>query len=220
MKEKKKFILAIPTIIIIFIFIIGMGIMIYQKNYKPLSREDAIFLSKKVLSIDNISCEVVTQGEEEKIVDYKFKNNILLTRYNTSIEITDGNENNKCTYIDTSEKEKYIYNSANNIDSFKSLIYTAVEVLENKDYEYEFLRYEKVNGIKSVSFKLKQVDSSITIWLDRKKGMPIKIEGEYNLEDEENTTKITTIYRYQIGQVKDEDMEIPDTTGYNIIQMD
>ena len=219
MKEKRTFILAIPTIIIIFVFIIGMGVMIYRKNYMPLSREKAINLSTKVFSIDNISCEVVTQGEEEKIVDYKYKNNILSCRYDNYIEITDGNDNNKCTYIDTNEKEVYIYHSSNNIESFKGLIYTVAEVLENNDYEYEFLKYETINGIKSASFKLKQDDSALTIWIDRENGMPIKIEGEYNLQSPE-TNKITTIYRYQIGAVKDEDIKNPDTEGYNVIEMD
>ncbi len=219
MKEKKVFILAIPTIIVIIIFIVGMSFMIYNKNYKPLDKNDALFLAKKALSIDNISCEVVTQSDQERIVDYKFKNNTLLVKNNNYIEFTDGNNDNKCTYIDTSEKEMYEYNSGNSIDSFKSLLYSAVEILDNDEYEYEFLKYEKVNGIKSASFKLENDNSCISVWLDRDNGMPIKIVREFDTNEGEST-KITTIYRYQIGKVKDDDFKLPDTTGYNVMDME
>ncbi|MBR3152853.1 MAG: hypothetical protein IKF52_04540 [Clostridia bacterium] len=215
--EKKTFILAVPTVIIIIVFLIAMPVMIYRKNFKPLSRDEAITLSEKNLSIDNISCEVITKSNDEKVVDYKFKDNTLYSNYNDStIELT---EEDKCTYVDLKEKELYTYNSKNNIDNFKSVLNSAREILENDDYEYEFKKYEKINGIKAATFSLKKDGSEFTISLDRETGMPLKIDGEYYVKNEDKTDSITTIFRYQIGQVKDEDLKLPDTEGYNIVNM-
>ena len=218
-KEKKTFILAVPTIIVIIVFLIAMPIMIYQKNYKPLSREDALSLSEKILSIDNISCEIITKSEYERLIDYKFKDNVLYSKYNDSIELTNGNNENNSIYIDTKAKEKFIYISNNNIENFKGTLNAAIEILSNDDYEYNFIKYEKVNGIKAATVELEKDDSEFVISLDRETGMPIKIIGKYNTKDEENTSTITTVYRYQIGQVKDDDLKLPDTEGYNVTEV-
>ncbi|MBR3132498.1 MAG: hypothetical protein IKG42_00195 [Clostridia bacterium] len=216
--EKKTFILAVPTVIIIIVFLIAMPIMIYRKNFKPLSRDESITLSKKILSIDNISCEIITKSEDEKVVDYKFKDNVLLSNYNDAIELT---EDDKCTYVDLKEKQVYNYNSKNNIDNFKSLLNSAIEILENDDYDYEFVKYEKINGIKVATVKLTKDDSEFIISIDRSTGMPVKIDGEYNIKNEDKKGDITTIFRYQIGQVQDDDLKLPDTTeGFNINNMD
>lgn len=223
MKEKKTFILAVPTVIIIIVFLIAMPYLVYRKNYKPLSREQAVTLSKKVLSISNISCEIITQNEneDEKVEDYKFKDNVLLSKYSNVIELTDGNDNNRCTYLDLTEKSKYIYNSPENIEKFKSYLNVAIEVLEDENYDYEFLKYEKMNGIKAAAIELSKNDATITIWLDRESGMPIKMIEEYNIQSEkEKQSKITTIYRYQIGKVDDDALKLPDTTEFETTKMD
>ena len=78
MQEKKKFVLAVPTVIIIIIFIIALGYLIYSKNFKPLSKEKAIELAEKSVTVDNFSCQLVIEQDGEEIVaDYKRKDNMV-----------------------------------------------------------------------------------------------------------------------------------------------
>lgn len=216
MEEKKKFILAIPTIVIIILFVIIMSFLVYRKNFKPLSKQEALELAEKSLSIDNISCEVVTQDEGEHIVDYKFKDNKLVIINDNYFEYVDGDTSN-CIYIDNSAKEVYKYSSVSEIDGFKSLIGVSVGLLDNNDYEYKFLKYEKLNGIKCAKIQLTNSDTKIVLWIDRDTGMTVKVVGDYTSQDSENA-QITNLYRYQIGKVKDDDLKIPDTTDYVVME--
>ena len=61
MKEKKVFILAIPTIIVIIVVIVGIALIFYNRNFKKMSKDDAYVLASKVAVINNISCEVLTE---------------------------------------------------------------------------------------------------------------------------------------------------------------
>ena len=149
MKEKKVFILAVPTIVIIFVFIFGMLFIFYNRNFKKMSREDAKALASKVALIDNISCEIITKDNVddgfETVSDYKLKNNKLISKVD-SFSIYDDRDEKVLIQIDEDAKVAYMYSDyKSEIDNFKNLICSAEKLLESEDLEYKFKEYSTVN---------------------------------------------------------------------------
>ncbi|MCI8290728.1 MAG: hypothetical protein HFJ25_00505 [Clostridia bacterium] len=222
MEEKKKFILAIPTIVIIVVVIIGIFMIFYKRNVKDMSREDVRILAQKVATINNISCEIVSESndisKEKSVTDYKLKDRKLACKTDYYTIFDDENENTKIQ-IDENEKVAYVYKEyKSEIMSFQEMLCTAEKLLESNEYEYKFLKYETMNGIKCVSFSLFNSDSTFDIWLDKSTGMIVKMECHYHME---GVQKIDTAmyYRYQIGVVLDDDVKKPDLTDYSIIDL-
>lgn len=56
------------------------------------------------------------------------------------------------------------------------------------------------------------------MWIDTKTGMVTKYVLT-NKSEGENNNPITYVYRYQIGNVKDEDVKIPDLSDYTVLEM-
>jgi len=216
MEEKKKFILAVPTVIVIIVFIVGMSWIFYNKNYKPLSREEAANLAKQTLNIDNLSCQVIVKQEDnEQTTDYKRKGSIIYIKSDEFIEIIDM-DNDECSYIDEENKEVYQYESKSVLESYNGIIYAGVQALEDKEMSYSFEKYEKSNGIKCAKVKLQDKSTEITMWIDRDTGMIAKFEIVYKADEEEDS-KTEYIYRYQIGSVKDEDVKMPNIEDYTVV---
>lgn len=222
MKEKKTFILAIPTMIIIVVAVVGIFLIFYKRNVKEMTREDARVLAQKVAVIDNISCEIVTESNEREntkyVVDYKLKDRKMLSKTDYYTIYDDENEKIKIQ-IDENEKVAYSYKEyKSEIIYFQEMLCTVVKMLESEEYKYTFSKYETMNGIKCVVFNLENSDSSFNVWLDKATGMIVKIECNYHLEGEENINTVMH-YRYQIGNVKDEDVAKPNLTNYSVIDL-
>lgn len=221
MEEKKKFILAIPTLIIIFVTILGFSLIFYNRNIKGLSREDAKLLTQKVLGVSNISCEIVTESSNEidnDIVSYKLKDSKLVekTKYYT---IYDDQESKNKIQIDNEEKIAYIYSEyQSETTTFKEMIYKANELLENNDYNYKFNSYETMNGVKCACFTLSNSDADFNIWLDKLNGMITKIECIYHSESSGDINK-NMYYRYQLNCVSDEDIAEPNLEEYTVVNL-
>lgn len=217
MQEKKKFILAVPTVIIIIIFIIALAYLIYSKNFKPLSKEKAIELAEMAVTIDNFSCQlVIEQDGEEFVTDYKRKDNIVYMKevdYEEYLNI----DTSECVYIDRENKEAYTYTSDSVLESYNTRLYAGIQSLENGDYSYTFNEYEKVNGIKCASITLSNDSENIDMWIDTKAGMITKYVITNKSEEDGNSA--TYIYRYQIGNVTDEDVKVPDLSEYTVLEM-
>ncbi len=221
MKEKKKFVLVVPTVVIV-LAIAGILMIFYNRNLKDMSREDAKSLAQKVAIIENISCEIVTESNEieqgQYVVDYKLKDNKMVYRtdYYT---IYDNSDKNTKIQIDDHEKIAYLYNDyKSEILTFKEMLCTVEKMLESNEYNYEFVGYETMNGIKCTNFNLSKEDSTFNVWLDRENGMIVKIECYYHVLNSEKIKKVM-YYRYKIGNVIDEDVASPDLTGYSTIQL-
>ena len=217
MQEKKKFILAVPTVIIIIIFIIALAYLIYSKNFKPLSKEKAIELAEMAVTIDNFSCQlVIEQDGEEFVTDYKRKDNIVYMKevdYEEYLNI----DTSECVYVDRENKEAYTYTSDSVLESYNTILYAGIQSLENGDYSYTFNEYEKVNGIKCASITLSNDSENIDMWIDTKAGMITKYVITNKSEEDGNSA--TYIYRYQIGNVTDEDVKVPDLSEYTVLEM-
>ncbi len=217
MQEKKKFILAVPTVIIIIIFIIALAYLIYSKNFKPLSKEKAIELAEMAVTIDNFSCQlVIEQDGEEFVTDYKRKDNIVYMKevdYEEYLNI----DTSECVYVDRENKEAYTYTSDSVLKSYNTRLYAGIQSLENGDYSYTFNEYEKVNGIKCASITLSNDSENIDMWIDTKAGMITKYVITNKSEEDGNSA--TYIYRYQIGNVTDEDVKVPDLSEYTVLEM-
>ena len=221
MKEKKVFILAVPTVIIIIAFIVGIVAIYYNRNLKKLSREDAKTLASKVALIDNISCEIITEGTGDDgyktVSDYKLKDGKLISKVD-SFKIYDDSNEKKLIQIDDDSKVAYEYSEyKSEIDNFRNLICSAEKLLESEDLEYSFKEYSTANGIKCANFTLSNNESSYNIWLDRSTGMIVKMECKYFSGNSTNGNNI--YYRYQIGNVSDEMVKKPDLTGYSIVDL-
>ncbi len=222
MKEKKKFVLAIPTIIILVVAMVGISMIFYNRNIKEMTRQEAMALAKKVATIDNIFCEIVTEtnenNNEKTVVDYKLKNKKLIckTDYYT---IYDNEDEKTKIQIDEDEKVAYVYKEyKSEITSFQEMICTAEKLLESDEYEYKFLNYETMNGIKCISFTLSNSESTFNIWLDKSSGMIVKMECNYHKPGIQNINTIM-YYRYQIGSIVDADVKNVDLTDYSVIEL-
>lgn len=222
MEEKKNFILAIPTVIIIVVVVIGISLIFYNRNLKKMSREDARKLAQKVATIDNISCEIVTEtderADENSVVDYKLKGKQMISKTDY-YKIYDNESDSSKIQIDENEKVAYVYNEyKSEIMAFREMLCTVEKMLESSDYNYEFLGYETMNGINCVSFTLSSSDSDFNIWIDKSNGMIVKMECHYHMDGIEDINTVM-YYRYQIGNVKDDDVAKPDLTDYSIIEL-
>ncbi len=220
MKEKKKFILAIPTIIIIIGTLIGISLIFFDRNLKKMDRDEIKLLAEKVVNINNISCEIITENNmedsSETIDDYKLKDNKISIK-NNDYRIYEDSEQK--IQIDDEEKVAYIYNNENDeIVAFEELLCSAERLLESDEYEYNFIKYETMNGIKCVHFTMKNQETCFNIWLDKSSGMIVKMEC--NTKSENNQEFVLTRYfRYQLNNVKDEDIVKPNLDGYTIEEL-
>lgn len=222
MNEKKTFILAVPTVIIIIIAIVGISLIFYNRNFKKMNRDDVKTLAQKVATIDNISCEIAIESSEENvessISDYKLKDGKLISKIDT-FEIYDNKEEQSLIQIDRDSKEAYVYSEYDSqIDDFEAMLCTAEKLLESNDYEYIFKDYETVNGVKCVAFSLSNTNTTFDIWLDKSNGMIVKMVCNYFAEGEK-TISTTMLYRYKIGSVTDEEVQKPNLEGYTIIDL-
>lgn len=221
MKEKKVFILAIPTIVIIVVFIVGVLVIFYNRNFKKMSREDAKALASKVALIENISCEIITEGNGDDglrtVSDYKLKNGRLISQVD-SFRIYDDSTEKYLVQIDDDAKTAYVYSDyKSEIDNFKNMICSAEKLLESSDLEYEFKEYCTVNGVKCVKFSLSNKEAMYNIWLDRSSGMIVKMECKYFSGGEENVNNI--YYRYQLNNVTDDMVVRPNLEGYSVVEL-
>ena len=222
MNEKKTFILAVPTVIIIIIAIVGIYLILYNRNFKKMNRDDVKTLAQKVATIDNISCEIAIESSEENvessISDYKLKDGKLISKIDT-FEIYDNKDEQSLIQIDRDSKEAYVYSEYDSqIDDFEAMLCTAEKLLESNDYEYIFKDYETVNGVKCVAFSLSNTNTTFDIWLDKSNGMIVKMVCNYYAEGEK-TISTTMLYRYKIGSVTDEEVQKPNLEGYTIIDL-
>lgn len=222
MNEKKTFILAVPTVIIIIIAIVGISLIFYNRNFKKMNRDDVKTLAQKVATIDNISCEIAIESSEENvessISDYKLKDGKLISKIDT-FEIYDNKDEQSLIQIDRDSKEAYVYSEYDSqIDDFEAMLCTAEKLLESNDYEYIFKDYETVNGVKCVAFSLSNTNTTFDIWLDKSNGMIVKMVCKYSAEGEK-TISTTMLYRYKIGSVTDEEVQKPNLEGYTIIDL-
>ena len=222
MNEKKTFILAVPTVIIIIIAIVGISLIFYNRNFKKMNRDDVKTLAQKVATIDNISCEIAIESSEENvessISDYKLKDGKLISKSDT-FEIYDNKDEQSLIQIDRDSKEAYVYSEYDSqIDDFEAMLCTAEKLLESNDYEYIFKDYETVNGVKCVAFSLSNTNTTFDIWLDKSNGMIVKMVCNYSAEGEK-TISTTMLYRYKIGSVTDEEVQKPNLEGYTIIDL-
>ena len=222
MNEKKTFILAVPTVIIIIIAIVGISLIFYNRNFKKMNRDDVKTLAQKVATIDNISCEIAIESSEENvessISDYKLKDGKLISKID-NFEIYDNKEEQSLIQIDRDSKEAYVYSEYDSqIDDFEAMLCTAEKLLESNDYEYIFKDYETVNGVKCVAFSLSNTNTTFDIWLDKSNGMIVKMVCNYSAEGEK-TISTTMLYRYKIGSVTDEEVQKPNLEEYTIIDL-
>lgn len=222
MNEKKTFILAVPTVIIIIIAIVGISLIFYNRNFKKMNRDDVKTLAQKVATIDNISCEIAIESSEENvessISDYKLKDGKLISKIDT-FEIYDNKDEQSLIQIDRDSKEAYVYSEYDSqIDDFEAMLCTAEKLLESNDYEYIFKDYETVNGVKCVAFSLSNTNTTFDIWLDKSNGMIVKMVCNYSAEGEK-IISTTMLYRYKIGSVTDEEVQKPNLEGYTIIDL-
>lgn len=219
MKDKKVFILAIPTIVIIVVVAIGMLLIFYNRNYKKMSREDAKILSQKVAVIDNISCELVTNaGGIESISDYKMKENKMVSKTD-GFTTYDNKDEQRIVQLVDSEKRAYTYsNYKSEIDDFRAMLCSVAKSFEDERYNYQFQKYETINGVKCVNFILQNDEVEFKIWLDRSTGMIVKMIC-HDKSNSQNEMDSTLYFRYQIGNVSDSQVQKPDLSGYEITEL-
>lgn len=222
MKEKKTFILAVPTLIIFVVVVVGICIIFYNRNFKEMTKDDVKTLAQKVATINNISCEVLTESSEAEVTgtisDYKLCNEKLVSNVDNFKMYDDKNEK-LLLQIDDKQKVVYQYKEYNSaIDEFETMICSVAKLLETDEYQYEFKDYETVNGIKCVSFSLSNDNIVFDIWLDKASGMIVKMVCHY-IGDGTNSIDTTLNYRYQLNNVTEEDVKKPDLTGYTITEI-
>lgn len=222
MKEKKIFILALPTVIIIIITIIGISLIFYNRNLKEMDRDEIKNLAAKIMNIENISCEIVfqysSQSDFQDITNYKMKDKKVISK-NDFYTIYEDTEKGIKIQMDDEEKTAYVYGEyKDKVTSFQEILYMPQKLLESEEYQYNFIKYETMNGIKCVCFSVSNTDTTFDIWLDRDNGMIVKMECHYT--SEENPSVDTVMhYRYQLNNVTDEDVKEPVLDEYTIVNL-
>ena len=219
MKEKKVFILGIPTIVIIIVVILGVSIIFYNRNFKKMNKADAFALAEKAAIINNASCEILTETQYGTTrVDYKVKDNIVLSNTaGNGGEYTIYDDGNNKLQIDVENKEVYVYHDYQmEKDIFMQEICQVAKLLESEDYQYTFVEYTKMNGIKVAHFKLEDKNGTYDIWIDRTSGMVQEVDYVSKQFEDEWVKKH---YRCSLDTVTDDDIKKPDIDGYEKIDL-
>ena len=219
MKEKKVFILAIPTIIVIIVVIVGIALIFYNRNFKKMSKDDAYVLASKVAVINNISCEVLTETNYGTArVDYKVKDNTVLSvTSGLGGDYTIFDDGNNKVQIDKEGKEAYVYHDYQaEKDIFMQELCQVAKLLENNTYQYTFVEFTKMNGLKVAHFKLEDQNSTYDVWIDRTTGIVQQIDYVNKTQEDEWFKKH---YRYSVDSVTDDQVKKPDITDYEIIDL-
>lgn len=219
MKEKKVFILAIPTIIVVIAVIVGLSLIFYNRNFKKLSKSDALVLAEKVAVINNISCEILTETPYgNTTADYKLKDNIVLSSTSGiggTYRIYDDGKNKY--QIDDEGKEVYIYHDYQpEKDIFLVELCQVAKILESDSYEYKFIDYSKMNGYKVAHFTLEDSNNKYEVWLDKESGMLLELDYSSKIDGEDWAKKH---YRFSINTVTNEMVEKPNLSDYEAIDL-
>lgn len=214
MKEKKVFILAVPTIIIIICVIAGIGLIFYNRNFKKMSKADAHALAEKVALINNISCEIITETPYgNTTADYKVKDDIVLSSTSGlggTYRIYDDGKNK--LQIDDEGKEVYVYHDYQpEKDIFLTELCQVAKFLESENYTYTFIDYTKMNGYKVAHFTLEDPNNKYEVWLDKESGMILELDYSSKIDGEDWAKRH---YRFQIGTVTDDIVKKPNLDGY------
>ena len=219
MKEKKVFILAVPTIIVTICVIAGIALIFYNRNFKKMTKNDAHALAEKVALVNNISCEILTETPYgTTTADYKVKDNVVLSSTSGiggTYRIYDDGKNK--FQIDDEGKEAYIYHDYQpEKDIFLAELCQVAKFLESDNYSFQFIDYTKMNGYKVCHFTMEDPNNKYEVWLDRESGMILELDY-YSKIDGEDWAK--RHYRFSINTVTDEMVKKPDLKGYETFDL-
>ena len=124
--------------------------------------------------------------------------------------------NNK-VQIDKEGKEAYVYHDYQaEKDIFMQELCQVAKLLENNTYQYTFVEFTKMNGLKVAHFKLEDQNSTYDVWIDRTTGIVQQIDYVNKTQEDEWFKKH---YRYSVDSVTDDQVKKPDLTDYEIIDL-
>lgn len=246
-KKEIKISLGTGVFLVVVILILGalLAIKIMNgnsnndvNNQKTLSIEETIDILNKSKNTINYKCSYVLSDGSSKKYDVKVK-------YKDGIEI-DEIKDEKGTrikqYINYADKEMYIIAEDEKIVLKRSTVLSEENILKKNttetidflkiisEQEYSYIGEEEYNNKKceviEINHKYEVTDQWIfydinvndgiivkyKIWIDKESGVIINKEIEYN------GTTIKTEYNYEFNCVTDEEVKLPDLTGYEVIE--
>lgn len=209
----KKFVISMLVLIMILAIILGFKIMNNGENSNQYSRADVIALIKKGEDYDNYYCEYTKLGE----------NTIRKIKGNKMVVASD----DMTIYIDYDSNKQTVLRNTGNIALVSSLdssklskmnkIYfqECIDVLNDfENYEYKFIKKEKINEFECIKIALTSESISYEIWIDISSGLVTKM----SCNNKENSN-ITLEYNLKLNSITDEEVKTPDLSKYNVTEV-
>ena len=210
---KKKWILLWKIALILGISSIGITIVIKMDSQNKPSRQDILTLALKGNGYENLLVKIM-QDDEEIIL--KYKNDIMVMETKEWLLWQNLNTYETITLVYESMLAKsgitaYINSLSRGAND------GIMPKLKDKAHKYNFLREEFIKEYECIVFRLKKDEYNIhLIWIDKNTGLTVRHESEGWLNGERDKTVATMEYKFDI--VTNEDVEKPDTSGYELIK--
>ena len=202
--------------IIMLIIIIGLGtiLIVKTKSSKELTRESVIQLLEKGETCNNYYCEKTTNYYDVNTIR-KIKGNKMLI---TAEGITEYINYDTKEVLVISEKSKTAMKTT--IDSNKLMLpdkiyYSSyLEFIKNNENAYKYLGTEKIDEFNCIKIEIEIKKEKYNFWIDQETGLLIKLKSE----SEETKTSVEENYKIKLNCVTDEDLKVPDLSGYKVSQ--
>ena len=198
-----------------------LGNKIYPINEK-YTREDLVEILDEIGHKENFKMQIkiqdTTSGENSGKITIWSKDNITKIK---NIE-NDLIWHNRDSMISLKEQTRYENIIEENLDV---LFYWKISIQDNfnlveTDYIFKYLNEEKYNNKNSIVFELNWCNeedepyfNKIKMWVDKDVGEILKIE----LYEENKSPAYIVEYELQTDIVTDEDIKMPDTSNYEVI---
>lgn len=215
---KKK----IGIIIFVVIVLIAIAIFIGRRIYYFTVIKNVYEAIENFRNEDNsyyavtITNNNMTKVEEILVKDNKVKWNEKKDNVDVYCEWKDFNSDEEYSIIfknKTFDRENKLIIQSDDLTSLPKTIY------RNKQIDLKkFLEVKKISSIDYNNQKCyKIITSAETVIVNKKNNLPIYYSVETRSSDEETEILTETTYEFKVGEVTDEDIALPDLTGYTQI---
>ncbi len=235
--EKKYLLKILILVIVVLLIIFGIKILNKPKGQKEVSLEEINALLEKGDSITNYKCEVDSNGVKT-IIQHKDKKEKIEASTADQTKVIVYNDYEKEEGILLSEEKKTAIKYNNILDDThvlkkqKEELDEVLKKCKTGEYSYKYIGEEKIRNedciVIEISFEYqtnggydfngelsKYNGETITnkIWINKEHGVIEKIENNFS------NIKTTAEFNYEYNNVTDEDVQLPDLSDYNFIEV-
>ena len=220
-KKEKKILIRI-SIALVIVVVLTVGMVIARKSMILINYAKKI---NEIDNSDNFSLTIEHYREEaesikkQEIVILYRRDNKNVWKNNGQVNRYEDKQNNELIYIDKESKTIHKYDTTRMSDGWREInnvfyIDTYVRTWANILLSFDVsIRSEEVDGVDCYVLKNKYIE----LYINKDTYEPVQEKSVTEYGAGEKITYITK-YQYQYGNVKQEDVELPDITNYTIIE--